>query len=438
MKLKDGLIWAYIRKDDILTEKKECIEEGKDISQLEEEFEKYSSEETSQEILEQFLEKTYRLPSSLNEPSDFEGIISLCQGQEDYTTPPSDIKNRIAGAWIGRIAGCQLGKPFEGSYRENIENYLKETDSYPLKYYAGYNKTAIEKYHTNPHPLLYLENMDKANSDDDLNYPALNLKIYRECKNNPKPYDIAYFWLSCLPFIAVCTAERAAYKNFIKSIDPPQSAVLHNPYREWIGAQIRGDLWGWINPVSPKCAAKMAYNDACISHIKNGIYGEMFVAAMLANAFHQKDIKSIIEKGLNFVPKTSRLYRGINDIFSLYEAQKTYEETVEYIHSVWNEKLSHDWCHTVSNAQITVSALLWGKDFGDAICKAVMAGFDTDCNGATVGSIMGLFLGKTGIPPKWYELFHDTLETDIAGYNQIKISDMIDLTAEAAEKNIKK
>lgn len=435
MNLKDKLIWAYINKNDILTEKQECIEEGKDISLLEEEFNKYSNEETSQDILEKFLEKTYNLHTNLNEPSDFDNIISLCKGQEDYKNMPANIEKKVTGAWIGRIIGCELGKPFEGSYKENIENYLKEGNNFPLKFYAKYNKEAIEKYHPNSNPIYYLDGLNKAHADDDLNYPTLNLKIYKDCKNNPEPVDFTFGWLNYLPFTSVCTAERVAYKNFTKTIDPPLSASIHNPYREWIGAQIRGDFFGWINPKSPKKAVELAFKDACISHVKNGIYGEMFIASLLSNAFHKDTMENIILKALNFVPTSSRLYKGIQDIINLYHEGKTFNDTVDYIHSIWNEKDIHHWCHTISNAQIVIASLLWSKDFSDGICKAVMTGFDTDCNGATVGSILGLYYGIDEIDSKWYELFNDTLETDIAGYNNVKISDMIKETLDLI-KNI--
>ena len=51
-------------------------------------------------------------------------------------------------------------------------------------------------------------------------------------------------------------------------------------------------------------------------------------------------------------------------------------------------------------------------------------GFDTDCNGATAGSILGMRLGAQGVPPAWTGRFHDTLETGLVGMPTVKVSEM--------------
>ena len=75
------------------------------------------------------------------------------------------------------------------------------------------------------------------------------------------------------------------------------------------------------------------------------------------------------------------------------------------------------WCHTIPNAMIVTAALLGGDgDFGKSICLAVQAAFDTDCNGATVGSILGMFVGAKGIEGRWTAPFRDGLVTAIDGF----------------------
>lgn len=99
------------------------------------------------------------------------------------------------------------------------------------------------------------------------------------------------------------------------------------------------------------------------------------------------------------------------------------------IHNKWNEHSSHDWCHTISNAMIVTASLLYGRgDFGKSICMAVEAGFDTDCNGATVGSVLGMANGIESISEYWRNPINDTLHTSIFGVGTVKITDCVKLT----------
>ena len=78
---------------------------------------------------------------------------------------------------------------------------------------------------------------------------------------------------------------------------------------------------------------------------------------------------------------------------------------------------------------IVVASLLYGnRDYGKSICMAVETGFDTDCNGATVGSILGMANGLAGIPKYWQEPIHDKLHTSIFGVGTVQISEMAEKT----------
>ena len=98
---------------------------------------------------------------------------------------------------------------------------------------------------------------------------------------------------------------------------------------------------------------------------------------------------------------------------------------METLHSEWNETRSHDWCHVISNAMIVTLGLLWGEeDFAQSICRAVQPCFDTDCNGATVGSIVGACHGRKALPAAWLDTIHDTLYTGVAGYHMVSLRDL--------------
>lgn len=239
-------------------------------------------------------------------------------------------------------------------------------------------------------------------SDDDTNYMLIAYEVLKRYGRDFTSSDVAEVWLSTQTKYPYCTAERVAYINLINGFVPPESGEYKNAYREWIGAQIRSDFYGYINPGDPETAAEMAWRDARVSHVKNGIYGSMWVAAMIAEAYVTDDIKRIIQAGLSQIPSSSRLHKAVTNIIAMHENGVSAESCISDIRTRWNEEFSYNWCHTISNAEIVATALLYGnKDYGKSVRLAVGACFDTDCNGATVGSVLGTAIGYNAIPEYW-------------------------------------
>ncbi|MEE8326400.1 MAG: ADP-ribosylglycohydrolase family protein, partial [candidate division NC10 bacterium] len=78
---------------------------------------------------------------------------------------------------------------------------------------------------------------------------------------------------------------------------------------------------------------------------------------------------------------------------------------------------------------------LTGKpDYEATIVAAVRGGWDTDCNGATAGSICGLMLGADALPQKWVSVLNDRLFSAVRGYGECRISDLARRSHEVAEK----
>ncbi len=347
-----------------------------------------------------------------------------------------ELEDRMHGAWLGRCAGCMLGKPVEGRPRDYIRELLEAADAYPLDdYFPQVAELPETCGDFNPPQTLLRGGITQLVRDDDIDYTVMNLHVLKAHGLGFTSADIAEEWLRSLPFSMLYTAERVAYTNFVNGILPPESASFRNPYREWIGAQIRADIWGYVNPGRPGQAAEFAFRDASVSHMANGIYGEMFFAAAISAAFVTGDTGDIINVGLSVVPGKSRFAEAVDDVLKWREEHDTWEKALEAA----MEKLGHyHVVHTLNNAAIVLLALLYGEgDFGRTISLAVMGGEDTDCNGATVGSIMGAIVGAKDLPAKWSDCLNDRIESIVAGYTSSRISELVKQTFEIAQSNIR-
>ncbi len=439
--------WINYFKD-LQNDWRHAFDEGKEVAHLKNECIRISNLSLEDEIAPVLAEEMYRLLKeapvkegfNFIEPSDLEGIKQQRPGKRIGLTNNVSkdlLKDKILGAWHGRISGCLLGKPVEGYYTERLYKLLKATDNYPLsKYISNDVSEELKKEIQMWDKAAWINHINgKAPVDDDTNYTVLGLKIVEEYGKSFTPSDVGEAWLRWMPMLSTCTAERVAYRNLAQGLLPPESATFQNPFKEWIGAQIRADFFGYVNPGNPEMAADMAWRDASISHIKNGIYGEMFVAAMLAAAAVCDDVITVIEAGLGEIPQNCRLSEKINLVINLFKSGATKSEVFNKIHTIYNEKEGHDWCHTISNAMIVVYALLFGhKDFEKSICMSVEACFDTDCNGATVGSVLGMMIGAKNIPEYWTKPYNNQLMTTIEEYNLVNLNDLADKTIELIER----
>lgn len=371
-----------------------------------------------------------------NEPSTLKEIKALRTAHDFEKKMPDDetLRKKLLGAWTGRACGCLLGKPLEGIRSDELIPFLKETDNYPMHRYVLSTDVTDEicsHYKFWLKNKVYGDTADGMPVDDDTNYVVLAQLIVEECGKNFDSEDVARAWMKYQSVYSYFTAERIAYVNFINCIQPPASAMYKNVCREWIGAQIRGDYFGYICPGKPEKAAKMAFNDARISHVKNGIYGEMFASAMIACAAVTDSIEDIILGGLAEIPSTSRLYEAVIRIIDGYKNGVTLDECFDIIHSAYDEHTDHGWCHTISNAMIVAAALLYGEgDFRKSICIAVGMAFDTDCNGATVGSVLGMRNTIDGIDEYWKKPVNGKIHTSIFGVGTVNIEKAVDKTVE--------
>ena len=415
-------------------------EEGCDVSGFSERIE--ASRGCKEDLLALYREMSalpVRPDYPYEEPDDLREILCKASGTvrgSGFRGSEADLYDKIYGAWLGRCAGCALGKPVEAhpfvaggdgkrGY-EHIRAWLEGANAYPLSDYFPSESAASDHYR------IYCPDSQKANirfmeTDDDIRYLVLALLLNERKGNDFTPDDVRDNWLTHLPVYETFTAERIAYLNSmncdLQDEDERRAYVRNylNPYREWIGAQIRVDHYAYVNAGFPEAAAKAAFQDASFSHTKNGVYGAMFVSAMIAAAFTERDPETCIRAGLSVIPVSSRLHEALEKAIVIGKESASQEEL---FHRLWDEFSCYQWVHTINNAAAVAAALVFsGGDFETAITAAVANGWDTDCNGATVGSVLGAILGARNLPEKWISPLHDTLYSAIPGFHPISISD---------------
>jgi ADP-ribosylglycohydrolase len=398
------------------------------------------------QLAEDLLDELADLPSGLSEvePTALSEIRALCPhwpapppapgapGAPPRSTPAAYLP-RLEAAWLGRAAGCLLGKPVEKLPLAAIRDLARASGNWPLTTWFTARGVPAELLAAHPWnrrsaPTSLAENIDGMPEDDDLNYPLINLLLLARHGRGFTTTDVATLWLDELPAGRTFTAERVAYRNLLSGVDPPHTARHRNPFREWIGALIRADVHGWTNPGDPGAAAEQAHRDATLTHTANGVYAAMFVAATIAEAATgTHDIHHCLRTGLTVVPPGSRLARAITDAVRLAGRTRDFEAVVDALHTTY---AGHHWVHALPNTALLAAALTHADgDYTASICRAVSGGWDTDSNGATAGSIAGLLTGSPdALPERWTAPLKNRLATSIADLNGVGFDTLAHLT----------
>ena len=338
------------------------------------------------------------------------------------------LRDRIWAAWAGRAAGCMLGKPVEDWTREQLRSYLELASAYPLADYIPAVDPMPQRFEFSPcWPTTVRGKIHEVTRDDDIDFTIVGLIVLETYGRSFDANDIGAVWMTYLPYLSTYTAERVAYRNLIDGLRPPLTATHLNPYREWIGAQIRADMWGYVNPGRSRAAAEMAYRDATLSHRANGVYAAVWVAALVAACFTSPTMRDALAISLTCVPNRSRLAKALNVVLASFDSGATWDETRDKIEDKYGAYSS---VHALNNAAVVAAALLWGEnDYSRTIGLAVQGGWDTDCNGATAGSAFGAMHGRSSLPVRWVGPLNNLVRSAIMGFDCITIDALAERTA---------
>ena len=438
---------TWVQPEDLVGhELRQARDEGKDVDGVEERWfaaggapapgRGASQEPVAPELRSLALELLDELdalprPLAAAEPEGFEEIFAAADsvGRQEA----SNLPGRIAGAWLGRAAGCVLGKPVENIPRAGIRAIAEATDNWPVRGWftaEGLPEEVSERWPWNraSRPTSLAENIAGIPEDDDLNFTMLGVALLERCSTGFDALDVAKIWLDYLPPGRIFTAERVAVRNLLEAHLPPETATRRNPFREWIGARLRVDAYGWAAPGDPVAAARMAWEDARVSHTANGVYAAMFMAAAHAVSVTGSSPAACADAGLSVVPAESRLAEALRTARGL--AGIAWEEAVDELYARYD---GYHWVHAINNTALVAAALYaFDDDFSGAISAVVQGGWDTDTNGAAVGSIVGAVVGVDGIDERWSAPLGGRFTSSLPGFDGITLDELVRRTLAVA------
>jgi ADP-ribosylglycohydrolase len=274
--------------------------------------------------------------------------------------------SKVYGGWMGKNIGGTLGGPVEG-HKE-----LMNLTFYPV-----------------------LE--DGPMPNDDLDLQLVWLHAVEQYGARLTSRELGQEWVEHVFF--PYDEYGYALANLRRGLKPPVAGWFGNPFTNCMGSPIRSEIWAMLCPGAPATAAWYAYQDAIVDHAGGeGVYGEMFFAALESAAFLHSDRERLLDTGLKVIPPECRTYKAVQDLRKWHAEGKSWTEARDLI-------LEHhgrpNFTDAPQNIAFTILGWLYGEDFGDAILKAVNCGYDTDCTGATLGAILGIIGGADSLPEKW-------------------------------------
>ncbi len=310
-------------------------------------------------------------------------------------------KDKVLGCWRGKNIGGALGAPYECMRQINhVDFYSQDLSMGPP-------------------------------ANDDLDLQIVWLSAVEKYGRRVNSSILGEYWLSYI--IPNWVEYGTAKANLRSGLIPPLSGEVENVYKNSNGCFIRSEIWACLAPGHPEIAVRYAYEDASVDHAYEGLYGEIFFAAVQSAAFAEQNYRELISIGLSYIPEESMMSRAILKAIEcydhgvdIYDARKIIHNLAPGTFGIQGQRLNdidvggdnegmalgEPGFDAPENVAFTVAGWLYGEgDFEKSIVLANSLGEDTDCTAATLGATLGILLGAEKLPKKWTEPLDDRIET---------------------------
>lgn len=288
--------------------------------------------------------------------------------------------DKVKGCWLGKNAGGTLGAP--------LEQARGQAEPFDVWWYPKLEEGGIP--------------------NDDLEMQLVWLQALQEVGPGLSAADLTRYWLD---HVGYNFDEYGLSKTNLRlGLTPPVSGSFNNWFVDCMGCPIRSEIWACVAPGNPRVAAWYAYQDAICDHAGGeSVYGELFHVAVEAAAFVEDDRDRLIAIGLSYLPESSKTATAIHTVL------EAHGEGIDWLGArarVLQAVPHYNAQYSPINLGFEMIGWLYGEDFGDALCKTVNCGYDTDSSGAAIGAILGIVAGASGLPQRWVAPLGETIATN--------------------------
>ena len=290
---------------------------------------------------------------------------------------------------LGKVIGVYMGRPFEGWRKSDLVAHWGLVDRY-VAADCGFPLVVTDDDITGTFTFIRA-------LEDSGQYADTPADFFGKTWLNYLIEGKTILWWGGLGM----STEHSAYLRLKQGIPSPRSGSLelNGPVvAQQIGAQIFIDAFGLVAPGDPQLAARLAERAGSVSHDGEAVNGAKVVAAMVSAAFVEKDMDKLLDIGVSVIPSDSLIAQVHRDVRAWAKGDGSWHQTYDRIVEKYGPHIYGGACHMVPNHALMVMAWAYAPDdFRQSQALINTAGWDTDCNAANVGSVMGIAVGLDGI-----------------------------------------
>ena len=299
--------------------------------------------------------------------------------------PVAEYRDKMAGGWIGQMAGVGWGGPTEFKWQGAI---IPE-DKIPV-----WKPGMINQFHQDDIyvEMTFLRTLELHGWDVSIRQAGIDFAN--------SGYKLWH-------------ANRAGRDNLRKGIAPPDSGHPEfNKHADDIDYQIEADYSGLIAPGMPNLVIELGEKFGRLMNYGDGLYGGQFVGGMYAEAFFEDCPEKIVLAGLKCIPAGSQFDECIRDVLAWHKkhpddwtktwglVEAKYQDNPEY--RKFSCKKGDFNIDAKINAAYIVIGLLYGQgDMDKTIVITTRCGQDSDCNPANSAGVLGTVIGRSKLPKKF-------------------------------------